>query len=206
MSIATYGELQTAVASWLAKSNLTAVIPDFISLAATRIYYGSSDPGMRSDPVRIPEMMSRETPTLSSGTFSLPTRYIETIRMRIADGNTYGTLDYVSPTAFEEYEDRSDYASVYTILNGQVQFRGTTGTIIHDYYARFADFSEPYDTNVLLTTFPGLWLWGAVLEGELYNRDDAGAARAFRLYSAASSAANRTMNRSVTSSLAMRAR
>jgi len=206
MSIANYGELQTAVANWLAKSNLTSVIPDFINLAATRIYYGSSDPAMRSDPVRVPEMMSRETPTLSDGTFSLPTRYIETIRMRIADGNVYGTLDYISPTSFAEYEDRTDYAGVYTILNGQVHFRGTSGTIVHDYYARFADFSESTDTNALLTSFPGIWLWGSVLEGELYNRDDAGASRAFRLYSSAVMSANRAMNRSVMSSMVMRVR
>jgi hypothetical protein len=33
MSITTYSELQTAVANWLKRSDLTATIPDFIRLA-----------------------------------------------------------------------------------------------------------------------------------------------------------------------------
>ena len=37
MSITTYSELQTAVANWLKRSDLTANIPDFIRLAEVRI-------------------------------------------------------------------------------------------------------------------------------------------------------------------------
>lgn len=206
MAISTYAELKTAVASWMAKSNLTAQIPDFISLAATRIYYGSSDPMMPSDPVRIPEMQARETPTLSSGTFSLPSLYLETIRMRVADGNVYWSMDYVSPAAFSDYENRSDYASVYTILNGQVHFMGTQGTVVHDYYAKFAAFSADSDTNALLTQAPGVWLYGALIEASIYQRDDAQAMRAYKMFVSASRGINRTLTRNVFSSLAMRVR
>jgi hypothetical protein len=37
MSISTYAELQTAVANFLARSDLTAQIPDFIALAEGRM-------------------------------------------------------------------------------------------------------------------------------------------------------------------------
>jgi len=36
MAISTYSELKTAVANWLDRSDLTDVIPDFITLAETR--------------------------------------------------------------------------------------------------------------------------------------------------------------------------
>jgi len=37
MSISTYSELQTAIANFLARSDLTAQIPDFIKLAESRM-------------------------------------------------------------------------------------------------------------------------------------------------------------------------
>jgi len=42
MSIATYSELQTAVADWMHRTDLTAKIPDFITLAESRINAPSS--------------------------------------------------------------------------------------------------------------------------------------------------------------------
>lgn len=206
MSIGTYGELQTAVASWMAKSNLTSQIPDFITLASTRIYYGSADPQMPSDPVRIPEMQSRETPTITSGAFALPARYLETIRLRGSSGTTYWTMDYISPLAFADLEDSTDYGYVYTILNGEVQFRGTQATVVHDYYARFSDFASSSDTNALLTLAPGVWLWSALIEASIYQRDDAQAMRAYKMYASAVRGVNRTIKNGVYSSLAMRAR
>lgn len=206
MSIGTYLELKTAVASWMAKSNLTSQIGDFITLASTRIYYGSTDSTMPSDPVRMPEMQARETPTLSSGSFALPARYLETIRIQSSQGNVYSTLDYVSQSAFADYESRSDYATVYTVLNGAIQFRGTNSTIVHDYYAKFADFSTDADTNALLQQAPGVWLWGAVIEASIYQKDDAEAQRAYRMFVSAVRGINRTLRNGVFSSLAMRVR
>ena len=37
MALATYSDLKTAVANYLARSDLTAVIPDFVRLAETRL-------------------------------------------------------------------------------------------------------------------------------------------------------------------------
>ncbi len=37
MAITTYSELKTALGNWLNRDDLTAVIPDFISLAETDI-------------------------------------------------------------------------------------------------------------------------------------------------------------------------
>jgi hypothetical protein len=39
MALSTYSDLQTAVATWLHRSDLTAIIPDLITLAETHLCY-----------------------------------------------------------------------------------------------------------------------------------------------------------------------
>lgn len=48
MALATYADLQTAIASWLARTGdteLSAAAPDLIALAEARIYYGAGEKG-----------------------------------------------------------------------------------------------------------------------------------------------------------------
>ena len=59
MAISTYTELQSAVANWLARSDLTSRITEFIALAESRIHYGSAHPVMPSRPLRIRTMETR---------------------------------------------------------------------------------------------------------------------------------------------------
>lgn len=67
MAIATYGQLKTAVATWLKRSDLTDIIPDFIGLAESNI---------RRD-VRCRAMEQIATGTLAATTLALPTRFLE---------------------------------------------------------------------------------------------------------------------------------
>src|SRR5262245_15894630 len=66
MAITTYAQLQTAIASWLARSDLTATIADFITLfeaAANRR-------------LRVRQMETSTNLTPSSGAATLPTDYL----------------------------------------------------------------------------------------------------------------------------------
>lgn len=185
MSITNYGELQTAVGTWINKSNLAAYLPDFITLAATRIYYGSDDRELPSPAVRTHSMQARETPTPSAGVITLPTRYLATIRLSGNNGGAGWTLDFITPSAFSEFENFSGVASKYTFMNNAIHLAGTGAqTITHDYYQSFAAFVSGTDTNALLLAAPGLWLHAALLEAALFQKDDTEAARAFRMYMA----------------------
>ncbi|MBV9521599.1 MAG: hypothetical protein JO010_02325, partial [Alphaproteobacteria bacterium] len=82
MTILTYGDLQNAVGTWLARGDLAANIPDFITLAEARIFYGSDDPNFPSPPLRIRAMEQSTDPTsflTAAGTpiLALPNGFLE---------------------------------------------------------------------------------------------------------------------------------
>lgn len=206
MAISTYAELKTALAAWAARSNLTARLDDFVTLAESRIYYGAHEGPFASRPLRLLDMQTRETPTLTNGAFSVASNWIETVRLAYVTGSQYATLDYVSPEAFEAYEGSTATPCVYTVLNGAFQIRGTTGTIQHDYVKRFDAMSADSDSNVILTRHPGLYLWGSLVEMALYQKDLEEAQRAHGMYVSVLTGANRTLASGTLSSLRMRVR
>lgn len=59
MALGTFSELKAEIASYLARSDLTTYIPDWITLAESRIHYGSDLRGMPSRPLRIRAMETR---------------------------------------------------------------------------------------------------------------------------------------------------
>lgn len=68
MAISTYSELQTTIANYLARSDLNAIIPDFIKLAENRL----------SRDLRIRQMLSVATAQTTAGdsTIGLPTDFL----------------------------------------------------------------------------------------------------------------------------------
>ena len=56
MSLATYSGLKTALGSWLLErgtSDIPTQVDEFFALARTRIFYGCSEVGSESQPLRI---------------------------------------------------------------------------------------------------------------------------------------------------------
>ena len=66
MSIATYSDLQTAIASWIARQDLAANIPDFIALFES----------VANRRLRLRQQESAATLTPSSGVAALPADYL----------------------------------------------------------------------------------------------------------------------------------
>ena len=69
MAITNYSELKSALANYLARSDLTSVIPDFITQAESRL----------NRAIRTWDMEVSSSVTMSSGTGTLPSDYLEWI-------------------------------------------------------------------------------------------------------------------------------
>ena len=70
MAFDNYGELKTAIATRLSRSDMTSQIPDFITLARDRLILG--DEGNGIPPVRIDEMLTKdESLALTAGVADL---------------------------------------------------------------------------------------------------------------------------------------
>jgi hypothetical protein len=169
MSFATYSDLQTSIANYLARSDLTSVIPDFITLAENRL---------RRE-LRIRQMLkSVTTATVANdATVELPSDFLE-IRDFVVMTNPIQPLSYSSPSSLSN-DPRTSEVGVpksYTILASEFQVAPAPDgvyTLKLLYYAAPAYLSSNNTTNVFLTTAPDGLLYGALVEAEPYLMNDA---------------------------------
>ena len=169
MSFATYSDLKTSIASYLARSDLTTQIPDFITFAENRL---------RRE-LRIRQMLKSVTTATVSGdsTVELPSDFIE-IRDFVALTNPIQPLSYSSPSALSN-DPRASEVGVpksYTILANDFLLSPPPDgvyTLRMLYYAAPAYLSSSNATNVFLTTAPDALLYAALIEAEPYLMNDA---------------------------------
>ena len=93
MAITTYAELKSAAANWLVRGDLTARIPEFISLAEARI----------NRVVRARRAEADASLTLASGdrTVALPATYGEPLRLWLVIDGERDELPFVDASLME---------------------------------------------------------------------------------------------------------
>ncbi|SRR6266545_694217 len=163
MSITTYAELKTAVASWLARDDLTATIPDFITLfeaAANRR-------------LRVRQMEASTSLTPSSGAATLPTDYLAWRRVTWTGSNRV-ELAYVEPSYLQAAypSSPSETPRIFTIEGATLKIRPVDGTALEFlYYQKIPVLSDGNPANWLLTAHPDLYLFGALTEAQMFAVD-----------------------------------
>lgn len=163
MAITTSAELQTAVANWLNRSDLTSRIPEFIALAEARFNRN----------LRVRAMLNSLASTaLASGAVSLPTGFLGFKELRYDSANGW-TLE---PRPLEwirnrnESGDASDTPKYFAITGSQVVCSGQSGSVEGSYY-KALDSLVSGSSNWLLTSHPDLYLSACLVEGFLYVQD-----------------------------------
>ena len=168
MAIGTYAELQTAVANWLDRDDLTARIPEFIALAEARF----------NRVLRLRSMESKQTASTIAAqrNYNLPASYIQ---MRNFQLNTspITTLSYVTPEIYDRLWGGSQGGTpkFYTIVADEISLGPVPGSVITMemlFYKRFTDLSDAAPTNWLLTNAPDIYLYGSMLEAEPFIMND----------------------------------
>ena len=168
MAIGTYAELQTAVANWLDRDDLTDRIPEFITLAESRF----------NRLLRLRSMEAKYTANTvaSQRNLALPTSYIQ---MRNFQVNTspLTTLSYVTPEIYDRLWGGSTLGTpkFYTILANEVSFGPIPASVMEVemlFYKKFTNLSTSATTNSLLTDSPDLYLYGAMMEAEPFIMND----------------------------------
>ena len=169
MAFTSYSDLKTTVANYLARSDLTSVIPDFIRLAEERL---------RRD-LRTRQMLIVATASTTGGdsTVGLPTDFLE---MRDIHLNTtpVTTLRYKAPNSFyaESRVTESGKPVDYTILGAEIQLApvpDTAYTLQMLYYGKPTLLSDTNSSNVFLANYPDALLYASLAEAEPYLMNDA---------------------------------
>jgi hypothetical protein len=166
MALLTYSDLTAAVADWLMRDDLTARVPDFIAMGEDR---------MAKD-VRVSDMETIATAYMGSGVVTLPSDFIEAIRIT-GNGAYDRPLDLITTQyAGENYFTSSAGSPTrYTITGNLLTTypNGGSGGLTMIYYAkpRALDFGNA--TNWLYAKSPRLYLYAALCESAPFIQDDA---------------------------------
>jgi hypothetical protein len=166
MTIASYVELQAAVASWLGRSDLTATIPDLITLFEA----------CANRRLRVRQMETSINLTPSSGSVALPADYLAWRRVTWT-GSTRVELEYVHPSYLQAaYPDTpSATPRVFTIEGSTLKIRPLDDTVLEfDYFEKIDALSGT--VNWLFSAHPDLYLFGSLAEAEMFLVNDPRAA------------------------------
>jgi len=166
MALTNYNDLVTTVESYLARSDLTSIIPTFVMLAQQRI----------SRDLRTREMLKVATTTATAGTVELPTDFLEMRELHF-QGNPPITLEYQSPDKFfrNQVTTTSGLPYYYTIIGYEFQFApvpDSAQVLQLLYYAEPTFISSTVPSNLYLANYPDALLYAALAEAEPYLMND----------------------------------
>ena len=174
MAIGTYAELQTAVANWLDRDDLTLRIPEFIALAEAKM----------NRVLRISLMENVSTAIIMAGgtrDYSLPTGFTGMKEFHLTT-SPITPLSYITPEmmnrmwagsnagrpqAFTLFSD----AGTRKIKIGPSPDSAYTTSML--YLKKIDSLSVSNPTETMLTENPDIYLYGALLEAEPFLMNDA---------------------------------
>lgn len=177
MTISTFADIKSQLATYANRANLTAQIPVFVQQAEARIAYGSQDGQFKSEPLRIRAMETASDIALVGGTqtAALPTGFLQQRRLYLA-GTPVIKPKFVAPDLFwgNWVSSTSGQPKEFTVEGDNLVFGPTpdvayTGKLLH--YKKFTALSADTDTNWLLTSAPGVYLHGSLAEMYRFARN-----------------------------------
>lgn len=163
MAISTFAELQTAVSNWSDGAIPSAIIPDLIAIAESRF----------NKMIWTPQSETTAFAT-AAARMSLPSD-CRALRAIYLDGPLKDALEQVSPYQLYTDYSRTGTPKVYALVDDQIALGpepSDGGTVYINYYQRIPALSVSNTTNWLLTEFPDVYLYGVLVEGNAFIRDD----------------------------------
>ena len=166
MALSTYANLQSAIASWLKRDDLTNYTADLITLGETFIYRHA----------RTRDMETSLSVVIGSGVAALPSNFIALKNARIS-GNPDTPLN-IRPAEwiYDAYPLRSATATPqYVAVEGSNLIFGpypdAADTVVGTYYKTLGALSS--SAHALFTNNPDLYLFAALAEAEAFIKNDA---------------------------------
>lgn len=165
--ITDYSTLKSEIALWIHRTDLTANIPTFIQLAESKI--ANLVKGL---PL---ETTITQTLTAGVGTLTLPSDYNE-MQSLVVLSNPTMTLQLIPDYTLSQYNANnvSGVPEFYSIIGNNINFSKIPDgnySIKITYLAKLTNLSDVNTTNWVLTKYPYLYLYGALIETSIYTND-----------------------------------
>ena len=168
MALTTYTELKASVADWLNRSDLTAAIPDFISLAEAQI----------ERTLRTRQMIVRANASFNVEFGATPADFLEVRSFKLSGTNPPTPLSFMTIDALDAESTKftaSGRPKFFGIVGGQFRLVPTPDSNYATeltYYAKLSKLSASVATNFILSASPDIYLYGALLQAAPYLQDD----------------------------------
>lgn len=167
MAITNYGTLKAAIADFLNRDDLTAVIPTFINFAQDKI----------NRDLRTRQMVARATANIDSQYNAFPPNFLQVRDIRL-NTNPVQALEYVSSE--QQNQERSRNATsgrprLFSVIGESFEVFPTPDTSYEceiAYYEKIPDMTADSDTNWLLTKSPELFVYGSLVHSAPYLKDE----------------------------------
>lgn len=165
--ITSYSDLKASIASYLHRSDLTSMIPEFITDGETRIY----------NDLRVRAMEAAYSEAVASGTVALPSGFLEW-KFLYVDGDSALKLERKDAEwIYTNYPTRSASGKPkFFAREGETLIFGpypdSAYTIKGRYYKRLTALSDSNTTNWFITDAPDLLRSAALIEAAPYLMND----------------------------------
>ena len=168
MALTTYAELQTSIAEFLNRDDLTAKIPDFIVLAEAQM----------NAELRHWRMEKRATAEMDTQYTALPQDFIQPVRF-IITGSQVSSLSQTDSKTIADLRAANNNTTgrptEYSIMDGALEgfpTPDTTYTLELLYFRTLNALSNGNTSNWVLEYYPNAYLYGALLHSAPYLMDD----------------------------------
>lgn len=168
MALGTYTELRAAIADWLNRDDLTAILPDFVALAEAELRRV-----LEADELRV-----YATLTLDSGQVALGTGVRNLESLALTSLATDGRVEIVTPERLfwwrTQYGQAAGLPRFAALVDGDLLLAPTPDTTYSAdavYVAALTPLATT-PTNWLLTSHPDVYLYGSLVASAPYLRDD----------------------------------
>ena len=171
MALDTYAGLQTEIADWLDRADLTSKIPTFI-----RLFEAQAERKLRLRQM----LVSNEQGTVGTdGLIALPENFLALHNLSIIDANG-NPLPITYAAKHQTDQRRTDLISagqprLYTLSKTAIElapYPDTTYTYELSYWEKLPKLSTSVSSNWLLADHPDLYLYGSLMQAEPYLKHD----------------------------------
>lgn len=164
-----YGELKSLLTNYLHRTDVEAMIPNFIVLAQARLKLDLKHINMN--------VSTTISVTAGDPSITLPTGFLNFSRVRATYGGTTYSLDQQTleqnANVLQGAGGPPKFYAVINMTQGEVAPAPTEDTTLSCIYRKgVATFTADSDTDAILTDYPNAYVYAAMIEATPYIRLD----------------------------------
>lgn len=168
MALDNYDNLKQSIKLWSHREDIVGEIAnDCVTIAEQEIFYGAN-------PIRITEMLSEQISAVSTKTFAFPPSMLELVAISIEDQGIYYRLQNIPIQDVRDDDNSTGRPTAYAMTD-QFVFDiepDKSYNIKFEYYLKPTALSDSNTTNIILTKYPTIYLFGGVAAAFMYSGED----------------------------------